>query len=236
MDQKTLIFTDGACLGNPGPGGWAAIIATVDGRVKEIGGAQPSTTNNRMELEAVIQALAYVGHLNDSQLGEEVIVHSDSSYVIQGATQWIRGWQARGWKTSNGEGEVKNIDSWQRMSQMLDNIKGRVRLSFKQVKGHAGIPGNERCDEISTQLAAEAEVEFFEGGRAEYSVDLSQDGASSEKVKVYYLSYIGGKIFRDRTWAECEARVRGTKGAKFKKISRSNEEAAALKAWGVSES
>ena len=131
------IFTDGACSGNPGPGGWGAILRY--GAVeKELYGGEPATTNNRMELMAAIQALEAL------KRPMEVRLYTDSEYVKNGITQWIHGWKARGWKTADKK-PVKNEDLWRR----LDEAKSRHRIEFHWVRGHAGDPMNERADELA---------------------------------------------------------------------------------------
>lgn len=131
------IFTDGACSGNPGPGGWGARLETADG-VTELKGGETSTTNNRMELMAAIEALA---SLPD---GTQVTLTTDSTYVKDGITSWITNWKKRGWKTA-AKKPVKNVDLW----QALDAQSARHNIDWQWVKGHAGHAGNERADELA---------------------------------------------------------------------------------------
>ena len=138
------IHTDGACLGNPGPGGWAALLC-FRGREKEIAGGEPLTTNNRMELMAAIMALESLRE------GCTVVLHTDSQYVRQGITLWMPNWLRRNWRTSGG-GAVKNQDLWERLHAAC----ARHRIDWRWVKGHSGNPGNERVD-----LLARAEAERF---------------------------------------------------------------------------
>jgi ribonuclease HI len=133
------IHTDGACKGNPGPGGWGALLVS-GGHEKELFGGDPATTNNRMELTAVIEAL---GALKKPC---EVILYTDSSYVQKGITEWIHAWKARGWKTADKK-PVKNDDLW----RALDAAAARHRISWRWVKGHAGDPGNERADQLANR-------------------------------------------------------------------------------------
>jgi ribonuclease HI len=135
--DKVEIFTDGACKGNPGPGGWGAWLRT-NGHEKEMFGGEPNTTNNRMELKAVIEALSALTRPC------EVIVHTDSQYVQKGISEWIHGWKARGWKTAAKE-PVKNADLW----QALDAAQARHRVEWRWVRGHAGHAGNERADQLA---------------------------------------------------------------------------------------
>ena len=138
------IFTDGACSGNPGPGGWGAIIRW-RGREKEIFGGEPDTTNNRMELMAAISALEALTRRSS------VVLTTDSSYVKDGITSWMKGWKRNGWKTS-AKKPVKNQDLWQR----LDAAVQQHDVSWQWVKGHAGHPENERADELARRGAEQA--------------------------------------------------------------------------------
>ena len=133
------IFTDGACKGNPGRGGWGALLRC-DGDERELFGGEASTTNNRMELTAVIEALAAL------KRPSHVVLHTDSQYVQKGITEWIHGWKARGWRTAARE-PVKNVDLWKR----LDEVAGTHVIDWVWVKGHAGHEGNERADELANK-------------------------------------------------------------------------------------
>lgn len=144
------IYTDGACSGNPGPGGWGVRIEFSDGQVQELGGASGTTTNNRMEMQAAIAALEYIQAWQPAQAqsATPITLHTDSQYVIKGITQWIKGWKRKSWKTAQGK-PVLNQDLWQTLDELnLSTIR------WQHVKGHAGIPGNERCDAIATGFAA----------------------------------------------------------------------------------
>lgn len=132
-------FTDGGCLGNPGPGGWAFHLTLRPGRVLEDSGAAAATTNNRMELTAVIEALHAVRDLPEADAAEVVVV-TDSTYVQQGITSWIRRWRANGWLTAAKQ-PVKNAKLW----RMLDEVASDTGAQFRWVRGHAGDPRNERC-------------------------------------------------------------------------------------------
>ena len=139
MTPKVLIYTDGACRGNPGPGGWGAILIS-NGREKELCGGEPATTNNRMELMAAIQALEALNKPCKVEL------HTDSTYVKNGVTQWIHGWKARGWKTAD-RSPVKNEDLWKR----IDQARARHEVDWRWVKGHAGHELNERADVLANK-------------------------------------------------------------------------------------
>jgi ribonuclease HI len=133
------IYTDGACRGNPGPGGGAALLS-VEGREKEIAGAEAMTTNNRMELTAVIRALESLRRPVSAR------VFTDSQYVRRGITEWVTAWKARGWLTADRK-PVKNQDLWQR----LEELAAAHRIEWRWVPGHAGVPGNERVDRLANQ-------------------------------------------------------------------------------------
>lgn len=137
--SRIKIYTDGACRGNPGPGGWGALLLT-DGREKEICGGELSTTNNRMELTAAIRGLQAL------KRNCSVTVYTDSEYVRRGIDEWLANWKRSGWKTANKK-PVKNQDLW----QMLDTAAGNHQVTWQWVKGHAGIPGNERADELANR-------------------------------------------------------------------------------------
>jgi ribonuclease HI len=137
--EKIEIFTDGACKGNPGVGGWGALLVTGQHR-KELFGGERDTTNNRMELRAVIEAL------NALTRPCEVVVHTDSQYVQKGISEWIHGWKARGWKTA-AKAPVKNVDLW----QALDTAQTRHKIEWRWVKGHAGHVGNEAADALANR-------------------------------------------------------------------------------------
>jgi len=143
LSKQVRIFTDGGCKGNPGPGGWGAILYYGDAK-KEIKGSEPETTNNRMELMAAIQALELLKRPCDIELT------TDSQYLRQGITQWIHNWKKRGWKTADKK-PVKNQDLWMR----LDEAVGRHEVKWSWVKGHAGHPDNERADELANEAIAE---------------------------------------------------------------------------------
>lgn len=137
MTPQVVIYTDGACSGNPGPGGWGAVMIFGE-HVREIHGGEPATTNNRMELMAAIQALETLNRPCKVEL------HTDSTYVMKGISEWIHGWKTRGWKTADKK-PVKNDDLWRR----LDTARLRHEVTWKWVKGHAGHELNERADALA---------------------------------------------------------------------------------------
>jgi ribonuclease HI len=134
---EVVIYTDGACSGNPGPGGWGVVLRW-NGTVKELHGSDPQTTNNRMELMAAIQALEALNRPS------QVRLYTDSTYVLNGITKWVAGWQRNGWRTA-AKKPVKNEDLWRQLVQAME----RHEISWQWVKGHAGDEGNERADALA---------------------------------------------------------------------------------------
>ena len=135
------IYTDGACKGNPGPGGWGVLLKS-GALEKELFGGERETTNNRMEMMAVIEALKAIKRPCN------ITMHIDSQYVLKGITEWIKGWKARGWKTASKE-PVKNADLWKEMDAQVQS--GGHTIDWRWVKGHAGDPGNERADGLANK-------------------------------------------------------------------------------------
>ncbi len=249
--MSLVIFADGASSGNPGPGGWGAVIIDELGQIRELGGAENPSTNNRMELKAVQNALARIR--TDHLPGQEVCIYTDSTYVIQGITQWIHGWRRRGWKTMEGK-DVVNRELWEGIAGELENLSTR-RFQWIYVPGHVGIAGNERADEIAVLMRQDLEPSLYSGDIAKYShpeilkippkAELDRLLAEREKKKpaspaksgsgkpAYYLSWLDGTLAKHTTWGECEARVKGRSGARYKKVSSLEEEKETLKSWGV---
>jgi ribonuclease HI len=139
--NHVVIYTDGACKGNPGPGGWGVFLKS-GGHEKELWGGERETTNNRMELTAVIEALAALTRPC------QVSLYLDSEYVRKGITEWIHGWKAKGWKTAAKQ-PVKNADLWQKLDALVHG--GHHKIEWHWVKGHAGDPGNERADALANR-------------------------------------------------------------------------------------
>ena len=141
------LWTDGACSGNPGPGGWAAILLALDAdgavvKQLELSGGDPATTNNRMELQAVIEGLRAL------KRPCKVVLYLDSQYVRMGITEWIRGWKAKGWRTSTKQ-PVKNVELWQELDKLV--AEGGHQIEWRWVKGHSGDVGNERADMLANK-------------------------------------------------------------------------------------
>lgn len=234
-----VLFTDGACSGNPGPGGWGCVLAFPDGSVRELGGGERLTTNNRMEMTAVLEGLRSV-----RALAGPVVVHSDSTYVLDGLNGWIAGWKRRGWKTAAGE-PVKNEDLWRALEREVE-LRGKGGVEWRWVRGHDGHDANERCDAIAVSYSRRNPVELYTGPLLGYpygSLLPSEAKPLPQRKKASvrraepsgpatYLSLLDGKLERHATWKECEARVKG-RPAKFKKVRSADEERAALKGWGL---
>ena len=234
-----VAYTDGACLGNPGPGGWGVRILYADGTVCELGGSAVATTNNRMELQAAITALQVL------RTSPQVVILSDSRYVIDGLTKWLPAWRRRGWVTSTNT-PVKNRDLW----MTLEGLH-HAGVRWQHVYGHRGDPNNERVDAIARSCAAGACPPLFCG----------QSGAPGDPVVVattttlppplvsetparshvparasspaYYVSIVHGTAAIDTDWPACAARVRGVSGAQYRKVRTPEELAAFCAAHGV---
>ncbi|MCB0362438.1 MAG: ribonuclease HI [Bdellovibrionales bacterium] len=236
--RALLIFSDGACSGNPGPGGYGTIVVTPKGQVRELGDFDPSTTNNRMEMLGALRGLQEVRGLSG-----DLWMLTDSTYLIRGITQWIWGWKRKNWKTAEGN-EVTNRDLWEALDQELKKRHGLGQISWKYVRGHAGNPGNQRCDEIAVQFSKRKSQSLFDGPLLEYPYaihDLPEDmslpplknNTEKKKPAYSYLSYVNGVLERHQSWSECESRVKGRSGAKFKKAGSASEEKKIIADWGL---
>lgn len=239
MNNKTIIFTDGSSSGNPGPGGWGAVILFGDGMVREYGGSEPHTTNNRMELVAAIMALRAL-----PEGAGKIFMYPDSAYVVRGITSWIHRWRAREWKTA-GKKDVENRDLWE---ELFEVVEGKD-IVWQVVPGHSGVLGNERADAIATGYTKGNPPKLFVGTRAEYGIDISDISHDPKKKATHdllragrlkktppaysYVSFVDGIFMRHATWAECEKRVKGVRGAKFKKAFSREDEQTIARAWGA---
>jgi ribonuclease HI len=234
-----IVFCDGATKGNPGPGGWGVVVVTPDGHVTELGGGADHTTNNKMELTGAIRALEHV-----RDVGGPLKIHTDSTYVIKGIREWIGSWIRRGWKTMEG-GEVQNRDLWEAL-HALTTARGPRAIAWHYVRGHVGIPGNERVDAIADGYARQLSVELYRGVLAGYPVPIldipddttvparsSHPSRKDTRAPHSYLSVVDGKPMRHATWADCERRVKGRSGALFKKAMNPADEVTILRGWRV---
>jgi ribonuclease HI len=246
--SSVVIFTDGACSGNPGPGGWGSIVALPDQTIHELGGGNKDTTNNRMEMVAAIRALAI---LEPTPKSSTILLYTDSTYMISGITKSVWKWRNNGWKTTTGT-DVANRDLWEELVRHAARLKPAT-IDWRYVRGHSGYPGNERCDVIAVSFAKGKHEPLYVGPRDGYFVDLenlpeAQDlpersssggggkGSSSSGGKpsgpVTYLSYYNGVLLRHSTWGACERVVKGH-NAKFKKAKSPQEEREILASWGL---
>ncbi len=189
-----------------------------------------------MELMGVIAGLSAI-----QSREVKVKIFSDSVYVLRGASQWMHAWKKRGWKTASGS-DVLNRELWEDLDKILRSWKGP--LEWHYVRGHTGIPANERCDEIAVLASQQEDPDLYSGVYSNYPVDLRQLPADTnlppmkapgtKSLPLAYLSNVGGMVVRHATWSRCEARVKGRSGAKFKKVMSADEEATLLDTWGVS--
>ncbi len=231
--KEFIAFIDGACSGNPGPGGFGFFIYRADSHsVKEYGGRQESVTNNIMELRGLIEALKEI----DSLALETPInlkIYMDSQYVLKGAESWIHNWKKNSWKKSDGA-EVMNLSLWKELDLVLQNLKSKnVKFQWCYVEGHSGNPGNERVDEIAVSFSKNYPITLFSGNATDWGVDLKNSMQSQTQTKILeYLSLVDGELRVHKNWAECESRVKGKSGVKFKKVQSLSEKAKILKEWG----
>lgn len=225
--MKTVtIFTDGAAKGNPGPGGYGVVMLDGD-MVTELGEGKEVTTNNEMELRAVVAALRAL-----SAEVKSVAIYTDSKYVVEGASGWVFGWMKNGWKTKAGS-DVLHKEVWQELVKLLS----RVKVEWHKVPGHVGIVGNERADTIASDLGVGKVVDLYTGPRTGYGYEIENVTYDTEKevarsvarkrqsAKAYsYISVVDGKVEVHQTWQECEARVKGKQKVRYKKALSAVEE------------
>jgi ribonuclease HI len=246
---NVTIFSDGSSRGNPGPGGWAAVVVVVQNLEKlasgatlaeptviELGGREDHTTNNRMELMAVEKGIS------QAPTNSSITVYTDSKYVINGITKWIHGWKRNGWQTKAKE-DVLNRDLWEKLSDALVDR----RVEWKYVPGHQDILGNERCDHIATDFADGNHVKLYHGPLSGYdlpkildisfdetkSASKTSDSARKKSPAYSYVSSVGGVIEVHHSWPECEKRVKGAKGARYKKAVNQEDEDAIIEEFSA---
>lgn len=237
MTHKVIVYTDGSSRGNPGNGGWGAIMINEHkNTVLEMGGSAAQTTNNKMELQAAIRALSHREYL-----AYDLEIHSDSAYVINGSTKWIYGWKKNGWKTSTKE-PVLNLEEWQKIEHSLATRPGKV--TWVKVKGHSGEHLNERADMICTSFADGTPIPLWNGSYKEYKAEIETTPVgkkikvtprkkTSSKEAYSYVSFVSGVIKTDKDWATCEKRVKGKKGAQYKKVFSKQEEQELIALWSL---
>jgi ribonuclease HI len=239
-EDKVIIYTDGASSGNPGPGGWAAVVRKGES-VKEVGGSEEKTTNNRMEMSAAI------GGLSATETGDEINLYTDSQYLINGITKWVFGWIKNDWQTKEKK-DVLNKDLWQSLHELTKNRK----INWVAVSGHAGVALNNRVDEIAVSFSKsikgeDSEPILFEGSSVEYKTEHNlevkeptKEEMESKKTKsnsrkgkkaFSYLSMVDGQVQKHTTWDDCKTRVSGKAGAKFRKSISKEDEDSVVKEW-----
>ena len=215
MDTIAII-TDGACSGNPGRGGWAAIVV-VGGVHHEYSGASDHTTNNRMELTAVIAGLQH------APADGPITMLCDSQYVINGITKWVHGWQRNQWMTRD-KTPVENRDLWEALI-----VLNSPRVTWQHVKGHAGHPLNERANTLAQRHAGS-----HTGIPPRLPTTHSSTPTRTDQPEFpCYISYVNKEFARHATWAECQQRVHGVSNAKFKKVANLAQLDAQRKQWGI---
>lgn len=243
LNKEIIIHTDGAAKGNPGKGGWGTIIILDNKKVIELGDKVKLATNNQMELRAMIEGLKYVSQKIKPK-NAEINIYSDSNYLLNGITSWIEGWRVNGWQTKAKQ-DVLNKEYWEELSLYKEKLALENSLSFNKVKGHNGDPLNERCDDIASGFGLEEDVKLFSGDLEKYkkvfelsenvehavAKNVPQKKSSSSKQAYSYVSMVTDKVFADKTWAECEKRVKGKSGAKYKKVFSKEEEQDLIALW-----
>ena len=237
MTTPIEIYTDGACRGNPGPGGWAALLyysSSHDPEVEELGSGVPYTTNNQMELQAAIAALR---HLGSPPSGTPLIVWTDSTYLIQGVTKWSARWILNSWRTQQNT-LVINAERWQ---ELLALCRG-LCLEWRHVRAHRGHPENTRVDALAVEFALGRSPALYRGSRSQYplhaaasslppSVPKQSAFRGSPGKSGHYISLINGVLARHAGWEDCRARVHGVPRARFQKIQDPAQEAQVLARW-----
>lgn len=240
--NEIIIYTDGSSLGNPGPGGWGSVLLFPDGKVIELGGREKESTNNRMEMMASIEAMKEISKRKPNV--KKIIVHTDSSYLLNGITMWVYAWQKNNWMTKTKE-PVLNKDLWEELFKLEFSLKMKYEVLWVKVSGHAGVHLNERCDAIATSFSANNTTMLFRGNLKDYEklfgkinekVKESKTKKKISKIKnnktaYSYVSAVAGKVHADKTWDECEKRVKGKSDAKYKKVFSKEEEQDLIAEW-----
>ena len=240
--NEIIIYTDGSSLGNPGPGGWGAVVLFPESKVIELGGREVESTNNRMEMTGAIEALKEIS--KKKPVAKKIIIHTDSSYLLNGITMWVYAWQKNNWMTKTKE-PVLNKDLWEELFRLEFSLKMKYEIKWVKVSGHSGVHLNERCDVIATSFSGNNTTMLFHGSLKDYeklfgpvrqaqgvqSRTLNKVKNSKGKIAYSYVSVVNGKVHSDKTWAECEKRVKGKSGAKYKKVFSKEEENDLIALW-----
>lgn len=229
MKHEVIVFTDGACSGNPGPGGWGAVLLKNGTEIFEYGAGFDQTTNNKMELSSVIFILQKLKNFTG-----KIHIFTDSTYVINGATKWMWGWARNNWLNAE-KNEISNKDLWQEMYRLIPPLKSQITWNY--VRGHTGVVGNERCDEIAVAFSKGDSPYLYQTDYTSYPHKILplpkpeplpeakfNGAAKSKDEKNYYISVVNGVLSKHTTWSDCERVVKGRPGAKFKKVKNEQEE------------
>lgn len=237
-DYSHIAYTDGSSRGNPGPGGYGAIVwDTKSQTVKELGAANNHTTNNEMELYAIFVVLKTIPEKSNT------IILTDSKYALNGITSWMHNWAKNDWKTKSGS-TVVSKPLWQQIYQLYTQKHAQSTIQMYHVPGHAGLPGNERVDEIAHTFASQKNPNLVSKQYDEYGIDLTfstkkievakqqkKSKSSRTRAKAYsYISMINGAIQIHKRWDECHKRVKGKK-ARFCKTINKEDETRVIKEW-----
>lgn len=222
------IYTDGACKGNPGPGGWAFVVpkSKFFEEYEEYGSSE-YTTNNEMELTAIVRGLKYLQKQEISEV-ESIVIHSDSNICVGGINDWINNWRVNGWLTSKGE-QVANYKLWRKFDKIVSEMD-TVEISAKWVKAHSGIKHNERCDKLASSASSgRGKILTFANDNAEEEEEEKKHTPSGGYP--FYFSLVDGKVYKDSKWDQCKNRVHGKSDAKYKKINDEEEYEIYRKKW-----
>jgi ribonuclease HI len=226
--NTAVLFTDGAARGNPGPGGWGFVLVVND-QVTEGSGAKNPTTNNAMELSAVIAGIKKFLVVGETK---KLTIHLDSKYVRDGSISWRHGWARNGWMTKEKQ-SISNKDLWQELHKILNQCAELgITIDWDLVRGHRGIPGNERCDYLATTVADTGVDQSYNGPLSghPFAKNLLTVPKTTEP---YYIAFADGQLQKFTKWDDCSQWVRGRK-AKYKKVHSTLEEESVLEGWGVS--
>ena len=245
--DEITIYTDGSSLGNPGPGGWGSVLVFPDKKVIELGGREKESTNNRMEMTAAIEALKEISTRKPKI--KKIVVHTDSSYLLNGITMWVYAWQKNNWLTKTKE-QVLNKDLWEELFNLDFSLRTKYEVLWEKVSGHSGVYLNERCDVIATSFAGNNTTILFRGSLRDYeklfgkiptnhtlatipNTTKKTQSKNAGKTAFAYVSAVAGDVHSDKTWAECEKRVKGKSGAKYKKVFSKEEEQDLVAGWSL---
>lgn len=229
--QNILIYTDGASLGNPGSGGYGAVILFLDQKVIEIGGKEENTTNNRMELMAILKSLEFV---ESRKVNDSIEIFSDSAYAVNGLNGWMYSWEKNNWKTKEGN-LVLNRDIWEKLLGIFFRLSN-TGIKISKVSGHSGILLNERVDILASCFAQGQKVALFSGNFSQYEkiikdLKFRQQKKVSKEPAYSYVSLVEGVLKTHKDWNSCKNEVEGKSGAKYKKVFSKDEEKELLRKW-----